>query len=71
MSESRFFEPPSAMTIGEIVALTGAQANAGTDLIRSVTEHRPARPGRRRRSDVHGKRKVSRRAQVDARPLPA
>jgi UDP-3-O-[3-hydroxymyristoyl] glucosamine N-acyltransferase len=31
MSESRFFEP-SAMTIGEIVALTGVQIRAGTDL---------------------------------------
>ena len=32
MSESRFFEPPSGLTIGEIVALTGAQPRAGTDL---------------------------------------
>ncbi len=31
MSESRFFEP-SAMTIGEIVALTGVRTRAGTDL---------------------------------------
>ena len=41
MSESRFFEPPSGMTIGEIVALTGAQAKPGTDLSRHVTNIAP------------------------------
>ena len=41
MSESRFFEPPSGMTIGEIVALTGAQAKSGTDLSRHVTDIAP------------------------------
>jgi UDP-3-O-[3-hydroxymyristoyl] glucosamine N-acyltransferase len=41
MSESRFFEPPSGMTIGEIVALTGAQAKAGADLTRSVRNIAP------------------------------
>ena len=41
MSESRFFEPPSGMTIGEIVALTGAQPQAGTDLSHRVSNIAP------------------------------
>ena len=41
MSESRFFEPPSGMTIGEIVALTGAQPRPGTDLSHRVTNVAP------------------------------
>ena len=41
MSESRFFEPPSAITIGEIVALTGAQPRTGTDLSRRITNVAP------------------------------
>ena len=41
MSESRFFEPPSAMTIGEIVALTGAKPQAGAEMSRQVTNIAP------------------------------
>jgi UDP-3-O-[3-hydroxymyristoyl] glucosamine N-acyltransferase len=41
MSESRFFEPPTGLTIGEIVALTGAQPRAGTDLSRRLTNIAP------------------------------
>lgn len=41
MSESRFFEPPSGLTIGEIVALTGAQPRAGTDLSIRLTNVAP------------------------------
>jgi len=41
MSETRFFEPPSGLTIGEIVALTGAQPRAGTDLSIRITNVAP------------------------------
>src|SRR5688500_8503083 len=41
MSESRFFEPPAALTVGDIVALTGAQPRPGTDLSRRITNVAP------------------------------
>jgi len=48
MTESRFFEPPPALTVGEIAALTGAQLRAGTDLARRIANIAPldsASPG--------------------------
>ncbi len=41
MSETRFFEPPSGMTIGEIVALTEAQPQPGTDLSHRISNIAP------------------------------
>jgi UDP-3-O-[3-hydroxymyristoyl] glucosamine N-acyltransferase len=41
MTESRFFEPPAGLTVGEIVALTGAQPRAGTDLSIRITNVAP------------------------------
>jgi UDP-3-O-[3-hydroxymyristoyl] glucosamine N-acyltransferase len=41
MSQSRFFEAPSGMTVGEIVALTGAQPQAGTDLSHRISNIAP------------------------------
>ena len=41
MSESRFFEPPAGMTVGEIAALTGAQPRAGADLSRRISNVAP------------------------------
>src|SRR5688500_18161537 len=41
MSESRFFEPPAGVTVGEIVALTGAQPRNGTDLSRRIRNIAP------------------------------
>ena len=36
MSDSRFFQPPSGLTIAEIVALTGAQVAPGADLTQRI-----------------------------------
>ena len=41
MASSHSREPPSGLTIGEIVALTGAQPRAGTDLSVRVTNVAP------------------------------
>jgi UDP-3-O-[3-hydroxymyristoyl] glucosamine N-acyltransferase len=41
MSESRFFQPPSALTIAEVVALTSAQAAPGADLSQRISNIAP------------------------------
>src|SRR5262245_16241592 len=41
MVQSRFFEAPSEMTVGEIVALTGAQTRPDTDLSRRIANVAP------------------------------
>jgi UDP-3-O-[3-hydroxymyristoyl] glucosamine N-acyltransferase len=41
MGESRFFEPPSGITIAGIVALTGAQPRADADLSRHIANVAP------------------------------
>ena len=71
MSESRFFEPPSGMTIGEIVALTGAQARRRHRPVAPHHQYRAARPGRGRRPQLRRERQISRSPEVDAsRRLP-
>jgi UDP-3-O-[3-hydroxymyristoyl] glucosamine N-acyltransferase len=41
MSQSRFFEPPVAMTVAEVVALTGAKVAAGADIARRIANIAP------------------------------
>ena len=41
MSEPQFFTRPKGMTVTEIVTLTGAVANAGADLSRTISNIAP------------------------------
>src|SRR6185437_6253693 len=41
MSEPLFFKPACALTVGEIVGLTGAEPRTDTDLSRSISDIAP------------------------------